>query len=45
MAVFLDEYYGLCESIIGRQHGKIVKFMGDVCLAVFAPEYAESALA
>lgn len=37
VARFVDEYYALCEGIVTRKQGTIVKFMGDGCLATFPP--------
>lgn len=37
-AAFIDEYYRLCYQLIAPAGGRIVKFLGDACLAVFPPE-------
>lgn len=43
-AAFLDAFYLHCENAIGTAGGRIVKFMGDACLAVFDGEAAENAI-
>ena len=35
VARFVDEYYSLCQRVLGARRGRIVKFMGDGCLVVF----------
>ena len=39
VATFLNEWYQMCARIIRARGGRVVKFMGDGCLAVF-PESA-----
>jgi adenylate cyclase len=41
----LDAYYHRCFAAIDAAGGSIVKFMGDGCLASFAPEQAADAVA
>jgi adenylate cyclase len=38
MARFVDDYYQLCESVLTKHGGTILKFMGDGGLATFPPE-------
>jgi len=38
VARFVDDYYQLCESVLAKHGGTILKFMGDGCLATFPPE-------
>ena len=38
IATFLDRWYRQCAPIITKRGGRIVKFMGDAVLAVFAEE-------
>ena len=45
MADFLDQYYGMAESVISDADGKIIKFMGDSVLARFVPERVPEAVA
>ena len=35
---FLEDYYALCGDLIGGAGGRVVKFVGDACLAIFPPE-------
>jgi adenylate cyclase len=44
LAAFLDTYYRLCALVVTRHHGRIVKFMGDACFAVFSPEHCVDAV-
>lgn len=44
VARFVDEYYALCERVISKHRGSIVKFMGDGCLASFPADAANDAL-
>jgi class 3 adenylate cyclase len=44
VARFVDEYYQVCDRIITGKEGRIVKFMGDGCLATFPAESAGAAL-
>ncbi|HVJ21795.1 MAG TPA: adenylate/guanylate cyclase domain-containing protein [Polyangiaceae bacterium] len=46
LAAFLDSYYALCEEKLAAPGvgGRIVKFMGDACLAVFPAELAGAAV-
>ena len=43
-AAFLDIYYRLCHGVIARHGGRIVKFMGDACMAAFEPEHCAQAV-
>jgi len=45
MARFLDRYYRVAEDVIGAQHGRVVKFIGDSVLAVFSEAAAPAAVA
>ena len=45
VADFLDDYYALCERVIGARSGTVVKFMGDGCLATFDGARAAEAIA
>ena len=38
VARFVDDYYQLCENVLAKHGGTILKFMGDGCLATFPPE-------
>jgi adenylate cyclase len=38
VARFLDAWYRQCADAIRRHGGRVVKYMGDACLAVFPPE-------
>jgi class 3 adenylate cyclase len=44
MAAFVHDYYVACEQTITRRGGEVIKFIGDACLAVFAPELAKNAV-
>jgi class 3 adenylate cyclase len=44
LATFLDRYYHRCDEVIRRHGGRIVKFMGDGCLAVFDGEQGAEAV-
>src|SRR5688572_21634095 len=44
LARFLDDYYAACADLVRGGGGRIVKFLGDACLAVFPPERAVGAL-
>jgi adenylate cyclase len=44
LARFLDAYYRGCAEVIGRYGGRIVKFMGDGCFAVFDESRAADAV-
>jgi len=35
VAAFLDDWYRRCAAAVGLHGGRIVKFMGDGCLAIF----------
>jgi len=43
-ARFVDAYYRLCHEAFAPAGGRIVKFMGDACLAVFPPERCADAI-
>jgi adenylate cyclase len=38
VARFVDDYYQLCESVLVKRGGTILKFMGDGCIVTFPPE-------
>ncbi|HEV8323166.1 MAG TPA: adenylate/guanylate cyclase domain-containing protein [Myxococcota bacterium] len=44
VAVFLDRFYRACHEAVAGAGGRVVKFMGDACLAVFPPEQCAAAL-
>ena len=44
VAGFLDDFYHACAEALEPAGGRIVKFMGDACLAVFPPERAMDAI-
>jgi class 3 adenylate cyclase len=44
MVDFVQDYYEACEKAITAQGGKIIKFIGDACLAVFAADQAKNAV-
>lgn len=37
-AAFLDSWYRGCASVVRARGGRVVKFMGDSCFAVFPPD-------
>lgn len=45
MAQFAQAYYAACARVLKPAGGTIVKFMGDACLATFAPKDAARAVA
>jgi len=44
VATFMDEYYVLCAELVHAGGGRVVKFVGDACLAVFPPERCADAV-
>lgn len=44
IAAMVQDYYALCTAAIGGAGGTLIKFMGDGCLATFAPEDAPRAV-
>ena len=44
LATFLDTYYRLCSAAVIRHHGRVVKFMGDACFAVFSEAHCVDAV-
>jgi adenylate cyclase len=44
VAAFLTGWYASIEAILARRGGRLVKFMGDSCLATFPPEAAAAAV-
>jgi adenylate cyclase len=44
IAGLVDGFYRVAEEVISLHGGRVVKFVGDGCLAVFEPEGALSAL-
>jgi adenylate cyclase len=45
LARFLDTYYERAGEHVARHGGRVVKFMGDACFAVFPEEHAAAAVA
>jgi adenylate cyclase len=43
VAAFLDDWYRLCGTTIRARGGRVVKFMGDGCLATFPEAASQSA--
>jgi class 3 adenylate cyclase len=43
-AALLDGFYRAAEEVVADGGGRVVKFVGDGCLAVFAPDDAPAAL-
>jgi class 3 adenylate cyclase len=41
---FLQDYYAACEEVLNKKDGTVIKFMGDACLSMFAPEHAKFAV-
>jgi class 3 adenylate cyclase len=44
MAHVVHDYYAACEEVIAKRGGRVIKFMGDGCLAVFPVENAANAV-
>lgn len=44
MARLIDQYYGKCVEALGGRNGRVVKFMGDACHAVFAGDAGSDAV-
>lgn len=44
MASFTQAYYGVCAQVLEGAGGRIVKFVGDACLAVFPVDHAQGAV-
>lgn len=44
MAAFTQAYYGVCARVLEGAGGRIVKFVGDACLAVFPVDHAHGAV-
>jgi class 3 adenylate cyclase len=44
MAAFIQNFYVECERVITKHEGVLIKFIGDACLAVFAPDQAKHAV-
>jgi class 3 adenylate cyclase len=44
MALFLHDFYVVCEEIITARGGDVIKFMGDACLSVFPVDHAMNAV-
>jgi adenylate cyclase len=44
IAQFLDAWYGACAAALKPRGGRIIKFMGDGCLAVFPGDRAVDAI-
>ncbi len=45
VARLLDDFYRLCHARIREAGGRVVKFLGDACLATFDPESTAAAVA
>jgi adenylate cyclase len=45
LAAFLDRYYRRCADEIRSRGGRVVKFIGDGCLATFPPDEGPAAIA
>jgi len=45
IAEFLDRYYGACAEAVVSAGGRVVKYMGDACFAVFPEERCADAVA
>jgi adenylate cyclase len=45
LATLLDAYYERASAAVGRHGGRVVKFMGDACFAVFPEERCAEAVA
>jgi adenylate cyclase len=45
VAAFLGDWYRAIDAGIGKQGGRVVKYMGDGCLATFPPECCAGAVA
>ncbi len=44
VAAFLDGWYRSIEAVLGRHGGRVVKYMGDGCLATFPPGGCDAAV-
>jgi adenylate cyclase len=44
IAAFIDDWYVACAGAIRARGGRVVKFIGDACLAVFAEDRALDAI-
>jgi class 3 adenylate cyclase len=44
VAAFLDGWYRTLEDVLGARGGRVVKYMGDGCLAVFPPDACAAAV-
>jgi adenylate cyclase len=44
VAAFLDGWYRSIEDILGRYGGRVVKYMGDACLATFPADASAAAV-
>ena len=45
IARFVDAWYGHCATAVRAHGGRVIKFIGDACFAVFPDERAEDAIA
>jgi adenylate cyclase len=45
LARLVDDFYGVADAAVVDHGGRVVKFVGDGCLALFAEDDAEGALA
>lgn len=44
VARLLDAFYRLCHARVREAGGRVIKFLGDACLAVFDPEVSAAAV-
>jgi class 3 adenylate cyclase len=44
MATFLNTFYAQCAKHISASGGEVLKYIGDACLSIFAPDSIEQAL-
>ena len=44
LAAFLDRFYRRCAEEIRSRGGRVIKFMGDACLATFEPDAGPAAI-
>lgn len=44
VAAFLDRFYATCHATVVRAGGRVVKFMGDACFAVFPQDRCADAV-
>ena len=44
MIAVLSDYYAACEEVVAAREGRVIKFIGDGCLSVFAEDHALAAV-